>query len=113
MSTKQIETNDVDGSQLSQLSQTELEVEELERNLAENDSYKEDERSADDTGSHLGEEVRDILTAWEEDEEIRKAILRKKRLPLLKKQQGCQKEDRKTSYHSQRYIREEVIRGDC
>ena len=30
---------------------TELEIEELERNLAENDSYKEEERSADDTGS--------------------------------------------------------------
>ena len=41
---------------------TELEIEELERNLAENDSYKEEERSADDTGHNLGEEVRDILT---------------------------------------------------
>ena len=30
---------------------TELEIEELEKNLAENDSYKEEERSADDTGS--------------------------------------------------------------
>ena len=54
---------------------TELEIEELERNLivterAENDSYKEEERSADDTGSNLGEEVRDILTALEADEEI-------------------------------------------
>ena len=37
---------------------TELEIEELERKLAENDSYKEEERSADDTGSNLGEEVR-------------------------------------------------------
>ena len=42
---------------------TELEIEELERNLAENNSYKEEERSADDTGSNLGEEVRAILTA--------------------------------------------------
>ena len=49
---------------------TELDIEELERNLAENDSYKEEERSADDTGSTLGEEVTDILTALEADEEI-------------------------------------------
>ena len=49
---------------------TELRIEELERNLAENDSYKEKERSDDDTGSNLGEEVRDIVTALEADEEI-------------------------------------------
>ena len=49
---------------------TELEIEELEGNLAENDSYKEKERSADDKGSNLGEEVRDILTALEADEDI-------------------------------------------
>ena len=49
---------------------TELEIEELERNLAENESYKEEERSAADTGNNLGEEVRDILTALEPDEEI-------------------------------------------
>ena len=48
----------------------ELEIEELERNLAENGSYKEEERSAADTGSNLGEEVRDILTALEADEKI-------------------------------------------
>ena len=40
----------------------------MERNLAENDTYKEKERSADDTGSNLGEEVRDILIALEADE---------------------------------------------
>ena len=51
---------------------TELEIEELERNLAENDSYKEEERSADDTRHNLGKEVRDILTALEADEEISK-----------------------------------------
>ena len=39
---------------------TELEIEELERNLAGNDSYKEEERNADDTVSNIGEEVRDI-----------------------------------------------------
>ena len=48
---------------------TELEIEELERNLAENDSYKEEERNADDTGNNVGEEVRDVLTALEVDEE--------------------------------------------
>ena len=47
---------------------TELDMQEPERNLivterAENDSYKKEERSADDTGSNLGEEVRYILTA--------------------------------------------------
>ena len=46
---------------------TELEIEELERNLAENDSYKEKERSTDDTGSNLGEEVRDIVTVFKGD----------------------------------------------
>ena len=44
--------------------------EELERNLAENDSYKKEERSADDTCSNLGEEARDILKALGADEEI-------------------------------------------
>ena len=47
---------------------TELEIKELERNLAENDSYKEGGRSADDTGSKLGEEMRDIFIALEADE---------------------------------------------
>ena len=47
-----------------------LEIEELERNLAENDSYKEEKRSAGDVGSNLGEEVRNILTSLEADEEI-------------------------------------------
>ena len=49
---------------------TELEIEELERNLTENNSCKEEERSADDSGNNLGEEVRDILTALEAEEEI-------------------------------------------
>ena len=39
---------------------TELEIEELERNLSENDSYKEWERSADDADNNLGEEVAEI-----------------------------------------------------
>ena len=47
---------------------TDLGIEELERNLAETDSCKEEERSADDTGNNLGE--RDFLTALEADEEI-------------------------------------------
>ena len=49
---------------------TGLEIEELERNLAENDSYRERERSADDTGSNVGEEVGVILTVLEADKEI-------------------------------------------
>ena len=48
----------------------ELEIEELERNLAENNSYKEEDRSVDDTGNNSGQELRDILTAFEADEEI-------------------------------------------
>ena len=49
---------------------TELEIEELERNLAENNSHKEGERSTDDTGSNLGEEARDILTPLKAYENI-------------------------------------------
>ena len=49
---------------------TELKIEELEMNLAENDSDKEEERSADDTSSNFREKVRDTLTALEADEEI-------------------------------------------
>ena len=49
---------------------TELEIEELERNLAEDESYKEEERKANHSANNLGEEVRDILTALEADEEI-------------------------------------------
>ena len=48
---------------------TELEIEELERNLAEDESYKEEERKANHSANNLGE-VRDILTALEADEEI-------------------------------------------
>ena len=47
---------------------TELQIEELDRNLAKNDSYKEKGRSTDDTGSNLGEEVRDIVTLEAEEE---------------------------------------------
>ena len=49
---------------------TELEIEKLEINLADNDSYKEEERSADDTGYDLGEEVKDVLSALEADDEV-------------------------------------------
>ena len=48
---------------------TKLEIEELEGNLAENDSCKEEERSVDNTVNN-SEEVRNILTALEADEEI-------------------------------------------
>ena len=47
-----------------------LEIKKLERNSAENDSYKEEERSADDTDNNLGEKLRDTLTALEADEEM-------------------------------------------
>ena len=56
-------------------------------NLAENDSYKEKERSTVDTGSNLGEEVRDILTALKAVRRL--AILKKNRFPFLKKWQRC------------------------
>ena len=49
---------------------TELEIEKLEKNLAENDSYKEKEKSVDDTGKILGEKLKDTLTALEADDEI-------------------------------------------
>ena len=45
----------------------ELEIGELERNLAENDSYKEEEISASDTSNNLAEELRDIVIALEAD----------------------------------------------
>ena len=48
----------------------ELDLEEPERNLSENNTYKKEERSADDTDSNLGEEMRDILTALKADDEI-------------------------------------------
>ena len=48
---------------------TELEIEELERNLAENDSWREKEKSNDDASSNLGE-MRDILAVLEADEDI-------------------------------------------
>ena len=51
---------------------TEFEIEEMKRNLAENDSYMEIERSADDAGDNLREEVKDILTALKVYEEIGK-----------------------------------------
>ena len=49
---------------------TELEIKELERNLTLNDSCKEEKKSADGTDNELGEEVRGILAAMEEDEEV-------------------------------------------
>ena len=66
---------------------TELEIEKLEINLADNDSYKEDERSADDTGYDLGEEVKDVLSALEADDEV--GNLEGEEVPLLKKEQRC------------------------
>ena len=54
----------------------ELEIGKLVRNLTGNNSCKEEERSADDTGNNLGQEVRDILMALEAMK--RSTILRKK-----------------------------------
>ena len=48
---------------------TELEIEKLERNLAENESYKEEESNADGTSKKIGE-VRDISTTLEPDEAV-------------------------------------------
>ena len=62
---------------------TELAIEELQMNLAKNDSYREEEISADDTGSNLVEEVKDI--SQHQKQMRRLTILRKKRLQLLKK----------------------------
>ena len=45
------------------MNEEKLKIEKLERNVAENDSYTEEKRRADDTGNNLGEELRDILTA--------------------------------------------------
>ena len=47
---------------------TELEIEELKRNIDESDSCKEEERRADNTCINLGEVI--ILTAQEAEEEI-------------------------------------------
>ena len=60
---------------------TESEIKELERNLAENNSYKEKERSTDHTGSNLREEVRDIVTALEADEQI--GNLEEEEVPII------------------------------
>ena len=68
--------------QANNVRDNELEIEELVRNLAENDSYKEEERSADDAGNNLGE-VRDILTALEADEEI--GNLEEEEVAIIKK----------------------------
>ena len=50
---------------------------------------RKEERSADDTSNNLGEEMRYILRAPKADEEVMTKshgrILRKMRLPLLKK----------------------------
>ena len=73
---------------------------ELVRNVAENDSFKEEERSSDDLASNLGEEVSDIFTVLETDEEIRN--LEEKEVAIIEEIAGVQ-----------RYTKEEVIRGNC
>ena len=91
---------------------TELEIEELERNLAENDIYKEEERSADNTGNNLGEEVRNILTALEADEEI--CNLEEKEVVIIEEiAEVLEKRQKRQVTSSYRYTKEEVIRGNC
>ena len=91
---------------------TELEIEELKRNLAENNSDKEEERSADDTGSNLGEEVRDTLTALEADQEI--GNLEEEEVAIIEEiaemLQGRQK-DKLTALRD--IPKEKVIRRNC
>ena len=88
---------------------TELEIEELERNLAENDSYKEQKRSADDTGNNLREGVRDILNALEADEQI--DSLEEEEVPITKEIAEVLERRQKNKVTSfQRYTKEDVIR---
>ena len=75
---------------------SELEREELERNLAENDSYKGKVRTDDDRGSNLGEKVRDIVAAVEADEEI--GNLEKEEVAIVEQIAEVLEKDRKTSY---------------
>ena len=70
---------------------TELEIEELEKNLTENNCNKEEERSVDDTGSNLGEEVRNILTALEADEEI--STLKEEEINIIEKTERRKKRE--------------------
>ena len=63
-------------------------------------SFKEEERSPDDLASNLGEEVSDIFTVLETDEEIRN--LEEKEVAIIEEIAGVQ-----------RYTKEEVIRGNC
>ena len=87
---------------------SELEIEQLERNLAENDSYKEEERSTGDAGDNLGEEVRDILTAWETDEEI--GNLEEEQVAIIEEIAEVLERRLKDKLAA---LREEVIRGNC
>ena len=91
----------------------ELEIEELERNLAENDSYREKERSADGTDSNLAEDVRDIVTALEADVEI--SNLEEEEVAIIEEIVEVL-DDRKTSYQLleiYQRTKEEVFRGNC
>ena len=90
---------------------TELEKEELERNLAENGSYKEEERSADDTGNNLGEEVRDILTAMEADEKI--GNLEEEKVAIIEEIEDVLERRRKEKLPALRDTLKKNIRGNC
>ena len=91
---------------------TELEIEEMERDLDENDSYKEEERSADDTGSNLGEEVRDILTTLEADEEI--GNLEEEEVAIIEEIAEVFKRRQRDKLPAlKRYTKKEVVSENC
>ena len=70
---------------------TQLQTNKLERNLAGNRGN----RGTDDTGKHLGEEVREISTVLEADKEI--GNLEEEEVAIIEEIAGL-KEDRKMSY---------------
>ena len=90
---------------------TEIEIEESERNLAENHSYKGEKRSADDTGSNLWEEVRDILTALEADEKI--GNLEEEEVAIIEEIEDVLERRRKEKLPALRDTLKKNIRGNC
>ena len=66
------------------------------KELSWNDSYKEEERSTNNTSNNLGEEVRNILTALKADEEI--GNLDEEKVAITEEVSEVLKKERKTSY---------------
>ena len=88
---------------------TELEIEELERNLAESDSCKKEERRAD-IGSNLGKKVR-YFDSIEADEEIDN--LEEEEVATTEEIAEVLERRPKDKLRALRYTKEEVIRGNC